>query len=203
MSRRFYLPPNTTSRKSRDLRFNVWWLFAVISVGLILLVGYLWFDKPVPSVTAEPPVRRSLDSVHAVAQDISTAAVSPADTAAPIAATEPESRDTTAQVRRPLVENPIRIQLLNGTKTKGLARTASLALRQMGFDVREVGNAGHFGYTKSQVIDRTGSEKLAQTVADSIGVTADNVLSAVESRLVDIDVTFVIGADFKTLRVFR
>lgn len=106
-------------------------------------------------------------------------------------------------VRRPLVDNPVRIQLLNGTKTKGLARTMSQSLRAMGFDVREVGNAGHFGYTKSQLIDRSGTEVVAKRVADSIGVSYENVSAAVESRLVDIDVTFVLGADFKNLRIAK
>jgi hypothetical protein len=103
--------------------------------------------------------------------------------------------------RTPLAENLIRIQLLNGTKVKGLARTVSQGLRLKGFDVREVGNAGHFGYTKCQLIDRSGTELLARIVADSIGVTAENISAAVESRLVDIDVTLVLGSDYKTLRI--
>jgi hypothetical protein len=58
----------------------------------------------------------------------------------------------------------VRVQVLNGTKTRGLARRATMLLRDRGFDVLETGNGGEARDT-SVVYDLTGHPEWAARVA--------------------------------------
>jgi hypothetical protein len=58
----------------------------------------------------------------------------------------------------------VRVQVLNGTKTRGLARRATMLLRDRGFDVLETGNGGEPRDT-SIVYDLTGHPEWAARVA--------------------------------------
>ncbi len=100
---------------------------------------------------------------------------------------------------QPHRDGPIRLQVLNGCGVKGLARLITPGLRAKGFDVREVRNAGHFRYKKSEVLDRSGTKKWGSAVADSLGIDAERVTDAELGNLVDIDVTLIVGADYVEL----
>lgn len=62
----------------------------------------------------------------------------------------------------------IRVQVLNGTQTRGLARRATLMLRDRGFDVVEAGNADA-ALDSTLVIDRSGHPEWAARVARAMG----------------------------------
>jgi hypothetical protein len=62
----------------------------------------------------------------------------------------------------------IRVQVLNATPTRGLARRATMLLRDRGFDVVEIGTAGE-QLDSSLVLDRSGHPDWAQRVADALG----------------------------------
>ncbi|MEX2177431.1 MAG: LytR C-terminal domain-containing protein [Gemmatimonadaceae bacterium] len=62
----------------------------------------------------------------------------------------------------------VRVQVLNATDTRGLARQATMHLRDRGFDVLEVGNAGE-QLDSTLVLDRAGNPELARRVADALG----------------------------------
>jgi hypothetical protein len=74
-------------------------------------------------------------------------------------------------------------------------------LRSFGFDVRETRNAANFDYKASAIIDRTGDLRRARIVADSLGVDAQNVSSTAAPNLVDIDLTLIVGADYRRLNL--
>jgi hypothetical protein len=62
----------------------------------------------------------------------------------------------------------IRVKVLNATPTRGLARRATMLLRDRGFDVVEIGTAGE-QLDSSLVLDRSGHPDWAQRVADALG----------------------------------
>jgi hypothetical protein len=107
--------------------------------------------------------------------------------AAPLAA-GPAPRQTQAPAGR------VRVQVLNATRTHGLARVATDVLRDRGFDVVETGNGRGFSADSSLVLDRVGNLETARQAADALGITH------VETRRDDnllLDVTVVLGSDWK------
>jgi hypothetical protein len=100
----------------------------------------------------------------------------------------------TAHVSRvaPVTGLRIRVQVLNATDTRGLARRATVFLRDRGFDVVEVATAPA-SRESTLVIDRSGHPSWAQLVARAMGSVQ------VESRLDSsryLDVTVLVGRDW-------
>jgi hypothetical protein len=85
----------------------------------------------------------------------------------------------------------VRVEVLNGGGVSGMAREATGALRDVGFDVVAFGNAAEFDAERpSAVIDRVGRPEVARAVAAALGI--DNVLSEPDPNLY-VDVTVVLG----------
>ena len=100
----------------------------------------------------------------------------------------------TSSGARPSRDTPrIRVQVLNATKTRGLARRAMLYLRDRGFDVVELGTAGSPRDT-SLVLDRSGHPDWAKRVAAAMG-GARVEARADSSRYLDI--TVLIGRTWR------
>jgi len=87
----------------------------------------------------------------------------------------------------------IRVEVLNAAGVPGLARVAMNQLRDDGFDVVQMGNAGTFDRDSTLVIDRVGREELAEGVANALGIR--NVLSEPDPNLF-VDVTVLLGRDW-------
>jgi len=102
-------------------------------------------------------------------------------------ASEPSGRERAPEGVR------IRVQVLNGTKTRGLARRATLLLRDRGFDVVETGTVRSTRDT-TIVLDLSGHPDWAQRVARALG-TARVETRADSSRYLDIAV--VIGSSWR------
>jgi hypothetical protein len=86
----------------------------------------------------------------------------------------------------------IKVEVLNATRTTGLARRATLFLRDRGFDVVEVSNAEETHDT-TMVIDRSNHPAWAALVASAMGG------AVVESRPDSsryLDVTVLVGASW-------
>ncbi len=62
----------------------------------------------------------------------------------------------------------IRVQVLNGTRTRGLARRAAMMLRDRGFDVVETGTSSDGG-DSTTVIDLSGHPEWAKRMALIMG----------------------------------
>lgn len=67
-------------------------------------------------------------------------------------------------------ESRVRVEVLNGMGEPEAARRAAARLRTMGFDVVYFGNADHFSYERTRVLDRSGRSPAARAIADSLGV---------------------------------
>jgi hypothetical protein len=87
----------------------------------------------------------------------------------------------------------VRVEVLNATEVRGLARRATQLLRDHGFDVLAVGTAG--GQMDSTlVLDRSGHPEWARRVADALGG------ARVESRPDSsryLDVTVLLGRSWR------
>lgn len=216
MKRRFYLPDAHRKSNGPDRRpgtATLWTAIAAVGV-LAVLALLLHFGESPESPQMETESSAVEDSTLKTAGE-EPAAPEPADsTGSPEddtvsvegEALAPDSgivldsaaADTAEEVD---VKEVIRLQVLNGCGVPGLTRRMTPALRKMGFDVREVGNAGHFGYDHTLIIGRSGSERHVDTVADSIGVDPLRVTLEPSEELVDIDVTVIVGSDYKQLNV--
>ncbi len=96
-----------------------------------------------------------------------------------------------ARIKRVVPESDrVRVEVLNGTSTRGLARRATTAMRDAGFDVVSSGNATERP-DSSLVIVRTGREDWAALAAKALGGARIQVRPDT-SRYVDL--TIVIGS---------
>jgi len=86
----------------------------------------------------------------------------------------------------------IKVEVLNATQTRGLARKATLYLRDRGFDVVGSGNVTE-QRTKSVVYDRSRHPEWARLVGRAM--SAHVVAQPDSSRY--LDVTVLIGADWR------
>ena len=84
----------------------------------------------------------------------------------------------------------VRVEVLNAGGVSGVARDATMHLRDIGFDVVHFGNARAFDRDSSVVIDRVGRTDLAQAVANALGI--HNVRSEPDPNLF-VDVTVLLG----------
>ncbi|MDR2478352.1 MAG: LCP family protein [Treponema sp.] len=98
------------------------------------------------------------------------------------------------------------VEVLNGTSVNGLAgRTAEL-LRGFGYDVISIGNAGHTGYERTEIIDRSGYGDTAAILAGIIrcqNIRAETPAGENPEEDISIqnfeyrsDFTLIIGRDF-------
>jgi hypothetical protein len=88
----------------------------------------------------------------------------------------------------------VRVEVLNATRVRGLARRATFFLRDRGFDVVESGNAGELR-DSTLVIDRTGHAAWAALVARAMGPGATVAARPDSSHYVD--VTVLIGRSWR------
>lgn len=88
----------------------------------------------------------------------------------------------------------VRVEVLNASRVVGLARRATLFLRDRGFDVVESGNAAGARRDTTLVLDRSGHQAWAASVARAMGgaITASR-----PDTSHDVDVTVLLGAAWR------
>lgn len=87
----------------------------------------------------------------------------------------------------------VRVEVLNATRTRGLARRATRHLRDRGFDVVVVGNAPETR-DSTTVIDRTGHPDWAALVAEAMGGAR---VESVPDTSRYLDITVLVGASWR------
>jgi hypothetical protein len=105
----------------------------------------------------------------------------------------------TAEAVRPAAraaapQERVRVEVLNAGGRTNLAKSATDALREVGFDVVYFGNADSFDRDTSVVLDRVGSLAGARAVADALGIR--NVKSEPDSNRF-VDVSVVLGGEWE------
>ena len=93
------------------------------------------------------------------------------------------------------------LEILNGTKSQGLARNTSELYQSFGYDVIRTGNAEAEEYEKTVIVDRIGNAAVASTIAQVIqcdNIQATSVDPAADSYGTEavVDFTIILGKDF-------
>ena len=88
----------------------------------------------------------------------------------------------------------VRVEVINTTRTRGLARRATRLLRDQGFDVVSVSTAGPT-LDSTLVLDRTGHQAWASSVARLLGPKARAESRPDTSRY--LDVTVLLGTAWR------
>ena len=101
-----------------------------------------------------------------------------------------------------LVGDILQIEVRNGCGVSGLAATATMFLRERGFDVVEVGDYDRFDVERSMVIDRVGDLEAARKVAAALGMDESRVHQDVRPDLY-LDASVILGKDYETLEPFE
>jgi LCP family protein required for cell wall assembly len=96
-----------------------------------------------------------------------------------------------------LAPSSVRVEVLNGAGTAGLASRVASELRQAGFVVTTTGNAGSFTYTEAVVHYAPGQLAKAQTLEAQI--TGGALLRA-DASLTGSDVALVVGSQWQGLK---
>jgi calcineurin-like phosphoesterase len=107
--------------------------------------------------------------------------------------------DTNKVTNQPNLTAQVDVQ--NGTNEQGVASKFTEYLRKKGYDVVEMGNSKYKDMEKTTIIDRKGDKKIASSVAAALGVSENNISQQVNKSLY-LDVTVVIGKDFKNLKPY-
>lgn len=88
-----------------------------------------------------------------------------------------------------------RIRVLNGTTQTGLAARTAELLRQRGLNVVSVGNADHFNYERTQIVDHAGRPATVKALADWLKLAPGNLVYRPEPAA-PAEIDLVLGADF-------
>lgn len=88
----------------------------------------------------------------------------------------------------------VRVQVINTTRTRGLARRATRVLRDQGFDVVEMSTGGPLRDT-TLVLDRSGHPAWAASVATLLGPAARSETRPDSSHY--LDVTVLLGSTWR------
>ncbi|MCI0449670.1 MAG: LytR C-terminal domain-containing protein [Chlorobi bacterium] len=115
--------------------------------------------------------------------------------------TEQVNDSTTLLTKQPS-GSTLQIDVQNGCGVSGIADKFTEYLRSKGFDVVEMGNFSTQDIKTTMVIDRTGNEKNAKRVAQSLGVSEKYVIQQINKNYF-LDATVVIGKDYEELNPFR
>jgi hypothetical protein len=114
-----------------------------------------------------------------------------------LAVRDPSTRAPQAVRQRIDAEAPagvrIRVEVLNATRVRGLARRATMHLRDRGFDVVTVGTSRE-ARDSTLVLDRSGNAEWAALVARALG--GARVEQAPDSSRY-LDVTVLVGATWR------
>lgn len=101
----------------------------------------------------------------------------------------------------------IQVNVLNGCGKKGVADKVTNYLRNLGYDIVDVGNYQNFNVKETLIIDRVGSKnnvenKIPFLIATQLGVEKGNVVKQI-NPLFYVNTTILIGSDFKNLNPWK
>ncbi|HMS64262.1 MAG TPA: LytR C-terminal domain-containing protein [Ignavibacteria bacterium] len=95
----------------------------------------------------------------------------------------------------------IQIDVQNGSGENGAASKITEYLRKNNLDVVDIGNYKSQDIERTLIIDRSGDNVKARKVAMILGVSEKSIIQQLNNSLY-LDVTVVIGKDFKELKPF-
>jgi len=101
-------------------------------------------------------------------------------------------------------ENPtgaiIQVEVLNGTKVRGLAEKVTNYLRSKNIDVVQQGNYKRDDVLQSYVVDRIGNTSNTKKIARTLGINFEQIRTEINQDFF-LDVTIVLGADYEKFKL--
>lgn len=94
------------------------------------------------------------------------------------------------------------LEILNGTKSQGLAKNTSELYQSFGYDVIRVGNAENMEFEETVIVDRIGNKEVADTIAQIIqcgnirGTSVEDDGTDLYGTEAVVDFTIILGKDF-------
>ena len=95
------------------------------------------------------------------------------------------------------IPDPLRVEILNGCGIKGLAGKTAGFLRRKGYDVRDFRNADQQDIAHTTIFVRSGDRSHGEELASTIALPLEMILMEEDPNLVDVDVSLVLGEDYK------
>jgi LCP family protein required for cell wall assembly len=95
----------------------------------------------------------------------------------------------------------IKVEILNGTGQGDIARRVALMVKNKGYQVSWIGNAAHFNYKETKLVNWKGTAKNKETAlfAHELNIKPNHILTHTRPQK-PIDFTIVIGSDFLNKR---
>ncbi len=164
----------SSQRNKGDAKFTVIIILLLVQIAMLGLVLVNQYDllplKPVKQVFSG----YSVNGVHPIPPElVGDDEISPAE-----------------------LQNPIRVEVLNGCGVKGLAGKTAEFLRRKGYDVRDFRNAPR-SYQHTTIFVRNGDMASGEALAYTISLPQEMVKMENDPTLVDIDVTLILGHDYQ------
>jgi len=95
------------------------------------------------------------------------------------------------------IADPLRVEILNGCGIKGLASKTAAFLRRKGYDVRDFRNADSKSIEHTTILVRSGDRSHGEELASTIALPLEMILMEEDPALVDVDISLVLGEDYK------
>ncbi|MBC8278255.1 MAG: LytR C-terminal domain-containing protein [FCB group bacterium] len=95
------------------------------------------------------------------------------------------------------IPDPLRVEILNGCGVKGLAGKTANFLRRKGYDVRDFRNADNQNVEHTAILVRSGDRSHGEELASTIALPLEMILMEEDPGLVDVDVSLILGEDYK------
>lgn len=102
------------------------------------------------------------------------------------------SQASNVDANKEIVKSNIKIEILNSTKTKGLAGKLKQELEEKGYKVDKIGDTKDLTYSYSRVIDRKGDKSKLEQLSKDAGI---NMADSDIDLNYDYDITIIIGND--------
>jgi len=179
----------------RRMRLRLDLLIALMVVQIVLSIG-LWVDR-----------YRARDATPA-----ETAALAPGGDVDDYSLGETPSRTDASDIRlpetvqaepEPMAPPQVRVQVLNGCGKTGIAKKAREYLTRHDYEVRDVGNADRQDYRFSEVLNRGNNATAARDLARQLGIDESRIKRKPASPGLDVELTLIIGADYRRLSFGR
>ena len=106
--------------------------------------------------------------------------------------------DSQSEFSEDSTNSKIKVEVLNGCGSTGVAEKLTDYLRANGFDVVRLGNYRSFELENSIVISRNEKYQNAEKIALSVGLDKEYVIQQINPEYL-LDVTFILGKDYKKL----
>ena len=90
------------------------------------------------------------------------------------------------------------IEVLNGNGQNGIALAVSKTMKKLGFSVPKTGEAAHYNYQNTVLVDWKGKTEETLRIANKLHISPDNIITYYLPKKT-IDVTLVVGKDWDSL----